>query len=144
MSLVLQRQQRELPVSRKFVFAPGFFLSTRCARCKNLCIEGSLERKEHRLSRPHRLDFPGAIHIVHVWGKAGFNIYFDPSVLNRAAERWSSVPHLLRFLKLLDGCCSEYGAQLFGYCMEPNTASLLMRTLGVPLEACMQRLGGKV
>jgi len=102
-----------------------------------------LERKEYRLSRPHRLDFPGAIHIVHVWGKAGFNIYFDPSVLNRAADRWTCVPHLLRFLKLLNECCSESGAQLFGYCMEPNAASMVMRTLGVPLEACMQRLGGR-
>lgn len=96
------------------------------------------------MSRPLRLDFPGAIHLVHVWGKEGLNIYFDPSVLNSAApERWSRVPHLLRFLKLLDECCSECGAQLFGYCIEPNAASLVMRTLGVPLEACMQRLGGR-
>ncbi|MDP9009981.1 MAG: hypothetical protein M3N91_14960 [Pseudomonadota bacterium] len=96
------------------------------------------------MSRPHRLDFHGAIHLVHMWGKEGFNIYFNPSVLNRAAaERWSSVPHLLGFLKLLDECCSECGAQLFGYCMEPNDASLLLRTLGAPLEACMQRLGGR-
>ena len=103
-----------------------------------------LERKEYRLSRPLRLDFHGAIHIVRVWGNEGFNIYFEPSVLNRAAaERWTSVPHLLRYLKLLDECCSESGAQLFGYCMEPNAASLVMRTLAVPLEACMQRLGGR-
>jgi hypothetical protein len=103
-----------------------------------------LKRKEYRLSRPHRLDFHGAVHIVHMWGREGFNIYFDPSVLHRAVgERWSSVPHLLRFLKLLDECCSEYGAQLFGYCMEPNAASVVMRTLSLPLEACMQRLGGR-
>jgi len=103
-----------------------------------------LERKEYRVSRQHRLDFHGAIHIVHVWGKAGFNIYFDPSGFNlAAAERWTRVPHLLRFLELLDECCSECGAQLFGYCIEPNDASLLMRTLGAPLEACMQRLGGR-
>jgi len=96
------------------------------------------------LSRPHRLDFHGAVHIVHMWGREGFNIFFDPSVLNRAAaERWTCVPHLLRFLKLLNECCSETGAQLFGYCMEPNTASLVIRTLGVPLEAYMQRLGGR-
>jgi hypothetical protein len=103
-----------------------------------------LKRKEYRLSRPHRLDFHGAVHIVHMWGREGFNIYFDPSVLHRAAaERWASVPHLLRFLKLLDACCSECGAQLFGYCMEPNAASVVMRTLSLPLEACMQRLGGR-
>jgi hypothetical protein len=52
------------------------------------------------------------------------------------------VPHVLRFLSMLDVCCSESGAQLFGYCVEPNGASLVMRTLGAPLEAFMQRLSG--
>jgi hypothetical protein len=100
--------------------------------------------KEYRLSRPHRLDFHGAIHLVHVRGKESFNIYFDAGVLERAAiERWRSVPHLLRFFALLDGCCSECASQLFGYCVEPNEASLVMRTWGSPLEACMQRLCGR-
>jgi hypothetical protein len=102
------------------------------------------------LSRLHRLDFHGAIHLVHVRGKEGFNIYFDASVLNHAAvarwsvvPRWSAVPHLLRFFKLLDECRSECGAHLFGYCMEPNDASLVLRTMGAPLDACMQGLGGR-
>jgi len=100
--------------------------------------------KEYRLSRLHRLDFHGAIHVVHVRGRESSNIYFDASVLNHAAvARWSGVPHLLRFFKLLDECCSECGVQLFGYCMEPNDASLLLRTMGAPLDACMQRLGGR-
>jgi hypothetical protein len=81
---------------------------------------------------------------VHVRGREGLNIYFDASVLNHAVvERWSGVPHLLRFFKLLDECCSECGTELFGYCMEPNDASLLLRTMGAPLDACMQRLGGR-
>jgi hypothetical protein len=96
------------------------------------------------LSRPHRLDFHGAIHLVHVRGREGHNIFFDSSVLNRTVvERWRSVPHLLRFFKLLDECSWECGAQLFGYCMEPNDASLLLKTTGAPLDACMQRLGGR-
>jgi hypothetical protein len=96
------------------------------------------------LSRLHRLDFHGVIHLVHVRGKEGFNIYFDPSVLDRSGvERWRSVRRLLRFFKLLDECCSECGAQLFGYCMEPNDASLVLKTTGAPLDACMQRLGGR-
>jgi hypothetical protein len=100
--------------------------------------------KEYRLSRPHRLDFHGAIHLVHVRGKESFNIYFDAGVLERAAvERWRGVPHLLRFFTLLDGCCSECAAQLFGFCVEPNDASMVMRTWGPPLEACMQRLCGR-
>jgi hypothetical protein len=96
------------------------------------------------VSRPLRLDFHGAIHVVHMRGREGFNIYFDASALNHAAvARWSGAPHLLRFFKLLDECCSECGAQLFGYCMEPNDASLVLRTMGAPLDACMQRLGGR-
>jgi hypothetical protein len=96
------------------------------------------------LSRPHRLDFHGAIHLVRVRGCEGFNIYFDASVLGGSAvERWHSAPHLLRFFKLLDGCCSECGSQLFGYCVEPNVASLVLRTLGAPLDAFMQRLTGR-
>jgi hypothetical protein len=96
------------------------------------------------LSRPHRLDFHGAIHLAQVRGKEGFNIYFDPNVLARPlAEHWRGAPHLVRFLGLLDVCCSECGALLFGYCVEPNDASLVMQTRGAPLEALMQRLGGR-
>jgi hypothetical protein len=96
------------------------------------------------LSRPPRLDFHGAIHLVHVRGRDGFSIYFDAGVLNRAAaDRWRSAPRLLQFFKLLGECCSECGAQLFGYCVEPNDASLVLRTTGAPLDACMQRLGGR-
>jgi hypothetical protein len=105
---------------------------------------GIFVRKEYRLSRPRRLDYHGAIHLVHVRGKEGLNIYFDASVLECAAtERWRNVPHLLRFLKWLGECCSGCGAQLFGYCVEPNDASLVLKTMGAPLEACMQRLGGR-
>jgi hypothetical protein len=52
--------------------------------------------------RLSRLDFHGAIHIVHVRGRDGFNIFFDHTILALAgAERWRGVPHLLRFLQLL-------------------------------------------
>jgi len=96
------------------------------------------------LSRPLRLDFNGAIHLVHVRGREGCNIFFDSNVLDRGAvERWRGVPHLLRFFRLLDECCWGCGTQLFGYCMEPNDASLLLRRSGEPLDACMQRLGGR-
>jgi hypothetical protein len=116
------------------------------------------------LSRPHRLDFHGAIHLVYIRGKAGFKIYFDAgalqceanidksgansvkfdaSVLRRASLERQSVPRLLRFLALLGVCCSESQTQLFGYCIEPNDAGLVLRTLGTPLEAFMQRLSGR-
>jgi hypothetical protein len=94
--------------------------------------------------RLSRLDFHGAIHIVHVRGRDGFNIFIDHTILALAgAERWRGVPHLLRFLQLLDECCSACGAQLFGYCVEPNACEFVLRIQGAPLEACMQRLGGR-
>jgi len=96
------------------------------------------------LSRPRRLDFNGAIHLVRVRGREGYNIYFDSNVLDHGAvERWRGVPHLRQFFKLLDECCWESAVQLFGYCMEPNDASLLLKTEGAPLDTCMQRLGGR-
>jgi putative transposase len=96
------------------------------------------------VSRPHRMDFHGAIHIVHVRGREGLSIYFNPSVLSSLGlERWNGAPHLVRFLQLLDECCNECGAQLFGYCIKPNDCSLVLRTTGAPLDACMQRLGGR-
>ena len=96
------------------------------------------------MSRLSRLDFHGAIHIVHVRGRDGFNIFFDRAVLAlTGAERRRGVPHLLRFLQLLDECCSECGAQLFGYCIEPNDCAFVLRNSGAALEACMQRVGGR-
>jgi hypothetical protein len=103
-----------------------------------------LSRKEHRLSRLSRLDFHGAIHFVHVRGREGFSIFFDVKVLALVgAERWSAVPRVVRFLAYLDECCSECSAQLFGYSIEPNDCGFVVRTQGAPLEACMQRLGGR-
>jgi hypothetical protein len=95
------------------------------------------------MSRPRRLDFHGAIHIVHVRGREGFNIFFDARVLSRTEERWRNSPHVRKFLQLLDECCSECGTEMFGYCIEPNECSLLLKTLGAPLDACMRRLGGR-
>jgi hypothetical protein len=96
------------------------------------------------LSRPHRLDFHGAIHLVQLRGKKGFSIYFDASVLARpGVERGRSAPHLLHFCSLMDMCSAECGALLFGYCVEPNSASLAIRTVSAPLDAFMQRLGGR-
>ena len=96
------------------------------------------------MSRLVRLDFRGAIHVVHVRGRDGFNIFFDQKVLALAdAQRWRAAPHLQRFLQLLDECCSVCGTEVFGYCIEPNECFLLMRTQGAPLDACMRRLGGR-
>jgi hypothetical protein len=95
------------------------------------------------VSRPRRLDFHGANHIVHVRGREGFNIFLDAGVLLRTEERWRNSPHARKFLQLLDECCSECGTELFGYCIEPNECLLLLRTQGAPLDVYMRRLGGR-
>lgn len=96
------------------------------------------------MSRPKRLDYHGAIHFVHVRGREGFSIFFDASVFARVGvERWKAAPHLKRFLQLLNECCTECGALLFGYCIEPNDSSMVLQTPGASLDACMQRLGGR-
>jgi hypothetical protein len=96
------------------------------------------------LPRLNRLDFRGAIHIVHVRGREHLNIFFAPEVLARVgAERWRGAPHVLQFLRLLNACCLDCGAQLFGYCVEPNEVAFVVRSMGAALEACMQRFGGR-
>jgi hypothetical protein len=89
-------------------------------------------------------------------GKDGLEIYFDPKQKNHdtsvakvganasgsATVVRSRAPHARRFLRLLDECCAESGTHLFGYCIEPNEATFLIRASGAPLEAVMQRLGG--
>jgi putative transposase len=100
--------------------------------------------KEYRVPRPNRLDYHGAIHIVHARGRERFCIFFDASILARVGvERWKAAPHLKRFLQLLNECCTECGVRLFGYCIEPNECSMVLQTLGASLDACMQRLGSR-
>lgn len=102
------------------------------------------------MSRPLRLDFHGAIHIVQLRGKERLNIFFDANAIKfgagalyRSFADRSYAPNIVRFLTLLNGCCEDCSAQLFGYCVGPNDAALVVRILGAPLDAFMQRLSGR-
>jgi hypothetical protein len=95
------------------------------------------------MPRPHRLDFQGAIHYVRVCGRAESNIFFEPAVLTRnPKDWWSNAPHVRNFLQLLSDPLAECGAQLYAYSVEPNVASLLVQTLGAPVDRFMQRVCG--
>ena len=95
------------------------------------------------MPRPHRLDFQGAIHYVRVRGRAESNIFFEPAALARnPKDWWSNAPYVRKFLELLSEPLAECGAQLYAYSIEPNAASLLVQTLGAPVDRFMQRVCG--
>jgi putative transposase len=93
------------------------------------------------MPRHERLDFKGAIHHAHVRGRTGSNIFFDPHTLRRFPQAPRQyAPHVLRFELLLAAACTECGAILHGYCLEPNSGNLVLQTGGASLQALMQRL----
>jgi hypothetical protein len=95
------------------------------------------------MPRPHRLDFRGAIHYVRVRGQDGASVFFDSQILRGSGPPRASAVSLLEFERLLAEVGAECGSRLHGYNVEPNAATLVVRTAGAPLEALMQRLCGQ-
>jgi hypothetical protein len=96
------------------------------------------------MPRHERLDFRGAIYLVHVRGRNGSEILFDAHTLRRFphAPR-QNAPHVARFELLLADACTECGAILHGYCLKPNSGVLVLQAAGAPLDAVMRRLCGR-
>jgi putative transposase len=93
------------------------------------------------MPRHERLDFKDAIHYVHVRGRNGADIFFDPHTFRRFPQAPRQyAPHALRFELLLSAVCTECGTILHGYCLEPNSGTLVLQTGGTSLQAFMQRL----
>ena len=96
------------------------------------------------MPRYERLDFKDAIHYASVHGRAGADIFFDPYRVRQFPQaRREGVPGVLRFESLLAETCQECGTLLHAYCMEPNSAILVLRIMGLPLQAFMQQLCGR-
>jgi len=96
------------------------------------------------MPRHERLDFKDAIHYATVRGRDGSEIFFDAHTFRRfpqASRQYA--PHVVRFERLLADACTECGAILHGYCLEPNLGVLVVQTAGAPLHALMQRLCGR-
>jgi hypothetical protein len=96
------------------------------------------------MSRHERLDFKGAIHLVYLRGRNGSEIFFDAYTLKGFphAPR-QNAPHVARFELLLADACTECGAVLHAYCLEPNSGVLVLQADGAPLSAVMRRLCGR-
>jgi hypothetical protein len=100
--------------------------------------------KAHRMPRHERLDFKGAVHFARVGGRVGSEIFFDAQILRRFPHTSrQNAPHVVRFELLLADACAECGAVLYGYCLEPNSGSLVLQRAGAPLHALMRRLCGR-
>jgi hypothetical protein len=95
------------------------------------------------MSRSRRLDYRGAIHSVRVRGREGLDIFFEAAALARPPkECWADAPRVGEFLRLLVVPLAPCAVRLYGYSVEPNAASVLLQTLGAPLDRFMQRVCG--
>jgi putative transposase len=96
------------------------------------------------MPRHERLDFKDAIHYATVRGRDGSEIFFDAHTFRRFPHTPRQyAPHVVRFELLLAEACTECGAILHGYCLEPNSGILILQTAGAPLQAFMRRLCGR-
>lgn len=96
------------------------------------------------MPRPQRLDFQDAIQYVRLRGREGDFIFFDPGILeNPGRSPRPPAPGIRRFEALIAATCEDCGTSLFAYCIEPNTASLILKITGAPLAAYMRRLSGQ-
>lgn len=96
------------------------------------------------MPRHERLDFKDAIHYATVRGRDGSEIFFNAHTFRRFPQAPRQyAPHVVRFERLLVDACTECGAILHGYCLEPNLAVLVLQAAGSPLHALMRRLCGR-
>lgn len=96
------------------------------------------------MPRRKRLDFYGAMHLVSLRGRVGSSIFFDADALMLpAAQMYSRASNLRHFELLLAESCDECASVVHAFAWEPNSASLVVQTQGVPLSSVMGRLCGR-
>lgn len=95
------------------------------------------------MPRRQRLDFKDAIQYVHLQGSDGKFIFFNPAALPGHGESPRQHPGVRRFETLLTSTCEDCAANLLAYCIEPNSAWLVLQITGAPLAACIRRLSGQ-
>jgi hypothetical protein len=96
------------------------------------------------MPRPHRLDFRNAIQLVGVSGRNGLRIFFDIQSLARfPLNIVANAPRARQIEQLITETCTECGARLYAYSIEPNALGLVLCTSGASLETFMRRLCGQ-
>lgn len=81
------------------------------------------------MSRPLRIEYPGAWYHVMNRGRRAEDIFFSP------------VDYEL-FLTILQETCVEWDLQVSAYCLMPNHYHLLIRTPSGNLSRCMRHING--
>jgi putative transposase len=96
------------------------------------------------MPRLARLEFRDAINYVQIRGPNESGLFFDAHLFRQFPQAARQVAQrVLKFELLLADACQECGALLHGYCLEPNSGILVLRTTGLRLQAFMLRLSGR-
>ena len=96
------------------------------------------------MPRQARLDIRDAFHYVHLRGRSGAAIFFDPRILRPLTEHpRHQVENLRRFEQLIVATLEECATVLHAYSIEPNAATLVLQTRGALLNTFMGRLCGQ-
>lgn len=91
-----------------------------------------------------RHDYPTAIHLLRVQGRAGDPIFFPPKSLREDAEDSREHASDLQFWEsLVARACDRCGAKVHGYTWLPNEAILLLQRFAVPLRIILPSLVGQ-
>ena len=86
------------------------------------------------MPRPKRCEFQAAIHLVTVSGYSGGHVFYDPQIFTQFPENpRAHAPDADCFDDRVWDACEQYDARVHAYVIEPNTALLVIQTLGGPL-----------
>lgn len=86
------------------------------------------------MPRPRRCEFQGAIHLVTMSGYFGGHVFYDPQIFTHFPENpRAHAAGAVFFEDLLWDACEQYYARVHAYVIEPNSALLVIQTLGAPL-----------
>jgi hypothetical protein len=91
-----------------------------------------------------RHDYPTAIHLLRVRGRAGATIFFPAQLLrDYPKDAHAHVPHLRFWESLVARTCDRHDARVHGYAWLPNEAVLLLQRVAVPLRVMLPSLMGQ-
>lgn len=91
-----------------------------------------------------RHDYPKAIHLLRVQGRAGDSIFFSAEVLRKHPDDVREhAPDLCFWESLVFRTCDRQVAKVHGYTWLPNVAILLLQRFAVPLRIILPSLLGQ-